>query len=163
MRYSLRDFLPLIIIFIIIFLFTVIRQWNRESWHVMNGMYDFMAAFFIIFGTFKLINWRGFAEAYATYDIIAHRSSTYAYAYPILEVGLGLAYLFRIYPLATNLITFSVMLISSIGVALELVKKRSIVCACLGVVFKIPMTYVTLLEDILMAAMAFGMLLYFLI
>ena len=31
-------------------------------------------------------------------------------------------------------------------------------CACLGVVFKIPMTYVTLTEDLLMGTMAFVML-----
>ena len=160
MRYSFRDFLPLIIIFACIILFTALRQFMAGSWELINSMNDFMAAFFIIFGVFKIINWHAFAEAYAMYDIIAQRSTIYAYAYPLIEVGLGLAYLFRIYPIATNLITFIVMLISSIGVALELLKKRSIVCACLGVVFKIPMTYVTLIEDILMAGMALGVLLY---
>ena len=163
MRYSLRDFLPLIIIFIAIFLFTFIRQYIAGSWQLLNAMNDFMAAFFIIFGTFKIINWRGFAEAYTTYDLVAKHSSIYAYAYPLIELGLGLAYLFRIYPIATNLITFMVMLMSSIGVALELIKRRPIMCACLGVVFKIPMTYVTLFEDVLMAGMALGMVLHYLI
>ena len=52
------------------------------------------------------------------------------------------------------------MAISSIGVAIELSKKKEIMCACLGVVFKLPMTYVTLLEDLLMAAMALIMLIH---
>lgn len=163
MRYSLRDFLPLIIIFSSIILFTLLRQWIAGSWEVINIMNDFMAGFFIVFGTFKIINWHHFAEAYSMYDIIAQRTRLYAYAYPIIELVLGIAYLFRLFPIATNLITFIVMLISSIGVALELLKRRTITCACLGVVFKIPMTYVTLFEDILMAGMAFGMLLHFLI
>lgn len=163
MRYSLRDFLPLIIIFSGIILFTLLCQWIMGSWQLIDIMHNFMAAFFIIFGTFKIINWHGFAEAYAMYDLIAQRSTIYAYAYPLIELSLGVAYLFRIYPMATNFITFIVMLISSIGVALELIKGRSITCACLGVVFKIPMTYVTLFEDVLMAGMAFGMLLHYLI
>lgn len=163
MRYSLRDFLPLIIIFACIIMFTLVRQFIAGDWQLLESMQDFMAAFFIIFGTFKIINWHGFAEAYATYDILAQRSTIYAYAYPLIELGLGFAYLFRIYPIATNSITFIVMIISSIGVALELLKKRSIMCACLGVVFKIPMTYVTLFEDIVMAGMSLGMLLHLLL
>ncbi len=163
MRYSLRDFLPLIIIFTAILLFTIIRQYMAGSWQLLNAMNDFMAGFFIIFGTFKIINWHGFAEAYATYDLLAQRSTIYAYAYPLIELALGLAYLFRIYPIVTNVITFIVMTISSIGVILQLLKRRTIVCACLGVVFKIPMTYVTLFEDVLMAGMALGMVLHYLI
>jgi hypothetical protein len=50
------------------------------------------------------------------------------------------------------------MLISALGVANELRKKQTIMCACLGTVFKIPMTYVTLFEDLLMASMALYML-----
>ena len=50
------------------------------------------------------------------------------------------------------------MIVSSIGVTKELAQGRKITCACLGAVFKIPMTYVTLLEDVLMAVMALIML-----
>ncbi len=163
MRYSLRDFLPLIIIFTAIIIFTLIRQYMAGSWHLLNAMNDFMAGFFLIFGAFKIINWHHFAEAYATYDLVAARSTIYAYAYPLIELALGFAYLFRLYPIATNLITFIVMVFSGCGVAIELMKQRSIVCACLGVVFKIPMTYVTLFEDVLMAGMALGMLLHYVV
>lgn len=48
--------------------------------------------------------------------------------------------------------------VSAIGVAQALMAKRKIVCACLGAVFKIPITKVTLLEDVLMFLMALGML-----
>ncbi len=163
MRYSVRDFLPLIVIFTLIILFTLTRQIVTGSWKMLPAMNDFMAGFFIVFGAFKVFNVRGFVQAYKIYDLLAQKSIAYAYAYPFIELGLGFAYLFRLYPLATNLITFVVMLIGSIGVALELMKGKEIVCACLGVVFKIPMTYVTLLEDVLMAGMSFGMLMYLLV
>ncbi len=158
MKYSIKDFTPLIVIFLVILAFTFASQWITGSWNTMNAMNSFMGAFFIVFGTFKVINLHGFVEAYSTYDVIAKQSRAYAYAYPFIELGLGVAYLFRLFPVATNLITLVLMLVSSIGVAIELSKGKEIVCACLGVVFKLPMTYVTLLEDLLMAGMAAYML-----
>jgi hypothetical protein len=159
MNYRLKDFLPLIVIFSLIIAFTFIRQWYF-GFDIANAMYDFMAAFFLIFGFFKIINLAGFAEAYSTYDIVAQRFFAYGYIYPFIEIALGLCYLFRYQLVITNWITFIVMIISSIGVAIELRKQKEITCACLGTVFKIPMTYVTLAEDVIMGLMALYMIVY---
>lgn len=155
--YTFRDFIPLIIIFLLIFTLVGFKQ-LYSGFDVMRCMQDFMASFFIIFSLFKIVNLKGFAQAYCEYDIIAKRSTFYAYFYPFIELALGIAYIMRWHPMIINTITVIVMLISSIGVAQELMKKRAIPCACLGVVFKIPMTYVTLLEDLLMAVMALVMI-----
>ncbi len=154
---GIKKFLPLIAIFFLIVLFTVFQQW-RNGPNVFNAMHDFMGAFFLVFGGFKVANWKGFVESYRTYDIVARKSEVYAYLYPLIEIGLGLAYLFHINLFVTNLITLIVMGISTIGVAQALMAKKKIVCACLGAVFKIPMTKVTLLEDVLMFLMALAML-----
>lgn len=156
-RYAIKDFLPLIAVFAIVISFTGLRQF-ANGFDMRAAMQDFMAALFLLFGAFKLLNLKGFADAYATYDVIAKKSKTYAYVYPFIEIGLGLCYLFRLFPKVTNFITLIVMFVSAIGVAIELSKKNRIDCACLGVVFKLPMTYVTLFEDLLMAAMALIML-----
>ena len=50
------------------------------------------------------------------------------------------------------------MLIGTVGVLQSLLAKRTIQCACLGAVFNLPMSWVTLVEDLLMAGMAAGML-----
>ncbi len=163
MRYTFRDFIPLIAIFAIICLFTVVRQFLYGSWDMMYAMNDFMAGFFLVFGTFKLINLPKFVVAYKEYDLLAKRSTAYAYLYPFIEIGLGLAYFFRFMPIATNIITYIVMLFSAIGVAVSLSQGQQMMCACLGVVFKLPMTYVTLFEDMLMAGMALGTLLHLLL
>lgn len=157
MNTKIRDYLPLITIFVIIILFTMVRQLYAE-WCIKMAMNDFMGSFFLIFGVFKVMNLRGFTEAYAMYDIIAKRSQTYAYAYPFIELSLGIAYFVGMYPFAVNFFTLGLMLVSSIGVAMELGKKEPMMCACLGVVFKVPMTYVTLFEDLLMASMSLVML-----
>lgn len=158
-KHSLKAFLPLIIIFALIIALTVFKQ-MVYGFNGHAAMMDFMGIFFIVFGTFKIINLHGFAEAYSVYDIIAKRSRIYAYAYPFIELTLGALYLTRYQLPIANWITLILMVIGSIGVAFELAQGKEIPCACLGVVFTIPMTYVTLAEDILMGAMAALMLLF---
>lgn len=135
----------------------VAQQWYF-GWHVREAMRIFMAVFFLVFGAFKMSKLADFAQAYAEYDLIAKRFFAYGYMYPFVEASLGLAYLLNVMPLLVNSITFALMCVSALGVLQKLLKKEQIMCACLGTVFKIPMTYVTLAEDLLMAAMALIML-----
>lgn len=121
----------------------------------MNG---FMAGFFLVFSFFKMLDLKGFADAYAGYDLLARRWRPYGYIYPFIELGLGLAYLFELAPAATNAATLLVMAFSTLGVLKALLDKRQIRCACLGTVLNLPMTTVTLVEDSLMVAMAAFML-----
>lgn len=154
---NIKSFLPLIVIVTSIILLTLMMQFfQQSSFHY--AMTNFMGLFFIVFGGFKISNWHAFAQAYQEYDLIAQHSSIYAYLYPLIEIGLGIAYLARWQLTIINSITLVVMLISAGGVANELLKGKEIVCACLGAVFKIPMTWVTFGEDILMALMALIML-----
>jgi copper chaperone CopZ len=122
-------------------------------------MVHFMAGFFLVFSAFKFLDLKGFADAYSTYDLLAQRWHGYGYIYPFLELGLGLAYLFSVAPLATNAATLVLMGFSSLGVLSALRNKRQIQCACLGTVLKLPMSTITLIEDLGMAAMAAVMLL----
>jgi hypothetical protein len=117
-----------------------------------------MAGFFLVFSFFKLLNLQAFADAYATYDLVAAKSRAYALAYPFLELALGIAYLVRFQPFATNLATLVLMTIGTVGVARSLLSGDRIQCACLGTVFNLPMSSVTLIEDLSMALMAAAML-----
>ena len=159
-QYSLKNFLPLMVIFSTILILTLTKQIVTGIWDIHDFMYDFMGLFFLIFGSFKAFNLTMFAQAYATYDVIASKSMVYAYAYPFIELTLGFLYLLRWYLMFTNIVTLCIMLISAVSVAYVLSQREQITCACLGMLFKIPMTYVTLAEDLLMAAMAAFMLLY---
>lgn len=156
-KYNLKDFLPLIIIFGFILAISIIvpTLWGGG---IMLGMRIFMGGFFVIFGVLKLLKLKDFADAYQMYDILAMRSKVYAFAYPFIEVMLGIFFLINFEPLITNWITLVLMLVSAIGVYIKLRKKEPIMCACLGTVFKVPMTWVTLFEDLLMAVMAIVMI-----
>ena len=155
--YTFKDFLPLIVILSLITLLTAIHQ-LYYGWNGNDAMRIFMASFFLVFGFFKVTNINEFAAAYTTYDLIAKQYIWYAYLYPFLEIGLGIAYLMKLNLLVTNVLTLIIMLVSAAGVFNELRKGKHVICACLGTVFKIPMTYVTLGEDLLMAFMALLML-----
>jgi len=153
-RRKLADFMPLIVIFAVIATLTGIALPYGESPNFFDGMRYFEGFFFLVFGVFKLLNWKGFVDAYATYDLLAKRSRAYGYVYPLIELGLAAGYLFNYNLLLVSSVTLTFMIIGSIGVARELKKNEQIPCACLGVVFKIPMTWVTFIEDVLMALMA---------
>lgn len=121
-------------------------------------MSHFMAGFFIVFGFFKLLDLPGFANMYRTYDLLAKAVPPWGWVYPFVEVALGALYLLGWWPLATNIVTLVLMLVGAAGVASALMNKRRIRCACLGSVLNLPMTTVTLVEDLGMAAMAAAML-----
>jgi len=159
-KHELKDFLPLITIIAVIIIFTIYMWSTATKPDLMFGMRMFMSGFFLIFGVFKLIKLKGFVMAYKKYDILAKKSTIYAYAYPFIEIGLGVSFFFAFNLLLTNIITLIIMIIGSYGVWLKIREKEEIPCACLGVVFKLPMTKVTLFEDLLMAVMALMMIIF---
>ena len=119
------------------------------AWYV-NG---FMAGFFLVFSFFKLLDIKGFASSYQMYDLIARKVLAWAFAYPVVELAFGVAFLIKFMPFATNIAEIVLMLIGAAGVLKALMDKRSIRCACLGSVVKLPMTTVSMVEDLGMAAL----------
>lgn len=105
-----------------------------------------------------MLDVKGFASSYAMYDLLAIKVPIYGYIYPFIELGLGLAYLTGFNPFFTNVATIAVMGFSSIGVIKSVLNKQKLRCACLGAVFNLPMSTVTIIEDLLMVAMAATML-----
>ena len=129
-----------------------------DNWSGMTMMRHFMAGFFIVFSFFKLLDLPGFVSAYFSYDLIARAVPKWGWAYPFVELGLGVLYLLNAVPIATNILTLALMLVGAAGVFQALAAKRKIRCACLGTALNLPMTKVTLVEDLTMAAMAAAML-----
>ncbi len=128
------------------------------TWALEPMMRHFMAGFFIVFSFFKLLDPPGFVSAYRGYDIVAARVPAWGWVYPFVELGLGVAYLLALAPVATNAVTLVLMLVGAVGVLRALLARRTIRCACLGTALNLPMTKVTLVEDLTMAAMAAVML-----
>ena len=124
-------------------------------------MAKFMGGFFLVFGGLKLLDLGGFAAAYAKYDLLAARLPAYGWMYPVVEVVLGLAYLATPEWMGLHAITFMLMTFSALGVIRALRRGEQLTCACMGTAFNLPMTTVTIVEDLGMAAMAGAMLVQF--
>ena len=154
----LETYKPLLLIFLFISGVTGLSVYEGGSLDVMKWMNYFMAGFFIVFSFFKFLDLDGFASSYAMYDLLAMRLKAYGYVYPYLELGLGIAYLTHFEPKWTFIATIVIMSFSSLGVILSVMDKRKIRCACLGAIFNLPMSTVTIIEDLLMVAMAAYML-----
>jgi copper chaperone CopZ len=153
----LQTYQPLLLIIAYIAGVTVLIE-TQQGFDAARAMRHFMAGFFLVFSFFKLLNLRAFADAYAGYDLLAMRWHGYGLVYPFIELALGVAYVLNFNPPLTNAITLMVMSFSALGVIKALADKRSIVCACLGAVFNLPMSTVTLVEDLAMVLMAAAML-----
>jgi copper chaperone CopZ len=166
----LQTYRPLLLILAFILGASLLVQLGQHAGHGMGTdtalgaisahetMRYFMAGFFLVFAFFKLLDLNAFADAYAGYDLLAARWRTWGFIYPFVELGLGMAYLANFAPRATAWVTVVVMGFSAIGVIRAVLDKRRIRCACLGSVFNLPMSTVTIVEDVGMVLMAVAML-----
>lgn len=153
-----QTYKPLLLIVFFIILVSGLAQYPYESFSRAIWMRHFMAGFFIVFSFFKLLNIQGFSSSYKMYDVVAQSWKPWGTIYPFVELALGIAYLVNVYPTITNLVTVIVLGVSSIGVIQSNLNKRKIKCACLGDVFNLPMSKVTIIEDAVMVLMAAIML-----
>lgn len=124
----------------------------------IGWMHGFMGVGLCIFASLKLFNLSKFADGFSMYDLLGMRVPAYRYIYPFIELALGLAYLSYITPAITYVVTIIIFSFGAIGVFIALRRGLNVNCACMGNVLNVPLSTVTLAEDIVMIAMAGWML-----
>ena len=150
---------PILLIFGYLLGITLLVEYMNGGFMLMRWMNNFMAGFFLTFSFFKLLNLKGFAESYSMYDIVAKKWNGWGYVYAFAELALGIAFLTGFKPILTNAVTLIILTVSIIGVLQSVLNKQKIKCACLGDVFNLPMSTLTIIEDALMIVMSGTMLL----
>lgn len=149
---KLKQLFPLLLIFGFMLLAVFCIHIQTRQTNAM--MLDFMALFFLVFSFFKFLDVKGFQTVFKTYDPLAAVVPIYGWAYPFIELALGICYLMDYTPLFVLITTVIVLGITTIGVIRVLLQKRDIKCACLGSVLNLPMTEATLIENAVMLIMA---------
>lgn len=119
---------------------------------------NFMASFFIGFSFFKLLDIKGFATSYANYDVLANKFKFYGYLYPFIELGFGLGYILLKESLYLNILVFTIMSISTIGVIKAKLTQKKFYCACVGTFLKVPLGSIAIIEDVTMVIMSLVMI-----
>ena len=150
---KLSTYKPLLLVIGFVLLVSLLSSF-KTSFHLMNWMTNFMGGFFIAFSFFKFLDLNGFSNSFATYDIIAKKWKGYGKIYPFIELGLGVAYLLALQSAITNIICILILTASTIGIIKAVWSKKQIQCACLGTVFNLPMSTVTIIENFTMISMA---------
>lgn len=156
--FKLSNYKPLLLVLAYVLGATVIAESIHGAFAWQRAMNYFMGFFFLGFAFFKLLDVPAFADSFASYDIVAKRSRAYALAYPWIELTLGILFVSGQLPLIANGVTAVIMAVGLIGVVSAVTRKQTIQCACLGAVFNLPMSVVTIVENSVMLAMALVML-----
>ena len=130
----------------------LVREAPSASMHAfMHGAMGFSLC---VFSLLKLFDPKKFADGFEMYDPIAQRSRAYARGYPFLELALGLGFFAHAFEVALYVATMVVFALGSVGVVAALGRGLDIDCPCMGTVLEVPLSTVTLAEDLAMAAMA---------
>ncbi len=151
------DYIPLFVLIAVAFLAGVALTLGGSG-GTYEWMHYFMGFFFCQFAMLKLFDVEGFANGFQMYDLLAKKSRQYALAYPLVELGLGLAYLSFFIPVLTYLVTIGLMSVGAYGVFQAMQNKLDVKCACMGTTLNVPLSTVTLTEDLGMGIMAFILL-----
>ena len=121
-------------------------------------MTNFMGLFYLVFGFFKFLDYKGFPASFGQYDPIAKHFKLYGWLYPFIETLLGIMFLYQIELEIALWVTIIILGTTTVGVAQQLLQKNNIKCACLGTALNLPMTEATLIENSIMLVMAFSLL-----
>lgn len=122
-------------------------------------LHNFMTGFFLVFSFFKLLDVKAFAESFQMYDLLAAKVPVYGKIYPFVELALGLLCLIHFQEKYVYIADIIIMGFGALGVIQSVVDKRKIKCACLGTVFNLPMSTVTIIENSLMVIIGIILLL----
>ena len=158
------SFILISVIFISIFLINYIYlkfyiNNNLQNNNLQNKinvnelMNNTMASILFIFGSLKLYNLNKFSNIFSKYNIISKKIPFYSYLYPFIEIILSVNLFFKYEINLTYIIIGILMIISLISVIISMIKGEKLRCGCLGSFFHIPLSYVTISENIIMLLM----------
>ena len=156
---SISDYLPLFSLTAVSILAGLAIAAGGGDITMTTFMHGFMGVFLVIFALLKIFNLKGFRRGFTMYDLLARKVRNYALVYPLIELGLGLAYLAFFQPTFTYWVTILVFAFGTLGVLSALRRGLDIDCPCMGSILSVPLSTVTLTEDLAMVVMAVMLLL----
>ncbi len=154
----LADYWPLVCLIALVLLAALALGFARQDNSIRLFMHHFMGLLLVVYSMFKIFDLNGYADGFQMYDLLAKRVRAYGYIYPFIELGLGLAYLAIIYPIITYSLTILVFTFGTLGVFDGLRRGLDIDCPCMGNTLKVPLSTVSLVENLGMGFMALAML-----
>lgn len=123
-------------------------------------MVAFMGYSLCILATLKLMDIESFAESFKKYDFVTKRFENYGYAYPFIELAVGLGFLSGLYPIMTSALAVIVGVLGCYSIYKAVyVEHIDVNCACVGGGSNVPLGAVSFTENLIMMLMG-GYLFY---
>ncbi len=135
-----------------------------EGFPVLTWLKWFFAISMVALAIQKLMDVEGFVNGFLGYDLLARRYVPYGYAYPFLELytGVGMAALIGTGSPLVWLVAPVGLFIGTVGAVSVIkavyVEKRDLKCACVGGGSNVPLGFISLSENLVMAGMGIWML-----
>ena len=149
---------PVLLALTVVIVSSISLQTPFQDFDLDNWFITYMGLFFMLFSFLKLLNVRGFSVTFSRYDLLGRNVRGFAVSYPFLEFCLGIAFLTHSLLVIANIATLIFMISQCIGVTNVLRKREIIQCACLGTSINLPVSYLTLIENLVMVSMSSYML-----
>ena len=151
---------PVIALFAIAALLAVAVTWlSLGTLLAGQTIGSFIAIAMVLLGLQKLQDIDKFATMFLNYDLLAQRWVPYGYVYPFIETGAGVLMLMGVLTWIAAPIALVAASIGAVSVFKAVyIDKRDLKCACVGGDSKVPLGFVSLLENVMMIGMALWML-----
>lgn len=152
-----QQYIPSAVALTLVILFAFARGAALEGWRGLSvGEYilDFFGGMFVVFGLAKMGSWKGFINLFHKTDFIAKRIRKYGALYPLLEVGLGAAFLMRVGLPNIHWVSFALLTSTFLGLLGPTYKKERLSSPALGTLFRTPLGLFTILMYALFAGVA---------
>ncbi len=151
---------PVLAVFAVALVMALAATWSELGTLAGLRVAELFVAFsMVVLGILKLQDLLSFATGFVQYDLVARRYVPYAYVYPFVETGAGVA---MIAGVATWIAAPAALIASTIGAVSVFkavyVEKRDLNCACVGGGSNVPLGFVSLTENLMMIAAAIWMM-----
>lgn len=119
----------------------------------------FIAFSMTVLALLKLQDLESFSSMFLNYDLLAKKWIPYSYIYPFAEGVAGLLMIGGLLPLLSSPISIVIGAIGSASVFKAVyIDRKQLKCACVGGSSKVPLGFVSLMENLMMIAMGAWML-----
>ena len=142
---TIRRAVPIAIIMVLSWVASIMGL-LEEGGGTLRVVEIFLGTFFVAMGLLKCVNLSHFVGILTSYDGVARRFRHYAYAYPFIEILLGLAYLGEVRIEIMSIVTALFLGVTAFSLFRTLMRHEHPRCACMGTVFYMEVSWFSLFE-----------------
>ena len=150
---------PIIAIFATTILMALSTAWALGELSIVRVIELFIAFSMCALAIQKLRDLEAFSLQFLNYDILAQKWVKYSYVYPFVEMLAGVAMISGFLTILSAPAAIFIATINGYSVFKAVyIDKRELKCACVGGNSNVPLGFISLTENIMMAGMGFWML-----